>query len=444
MGCGRTGPTPGASCRPDRCGGTRRASFIRAAFVRRMRQHASTGAAIARCERPGRVRPAPFRDSTDPQRAVQPTASTTRSSNRRRRGADSGDDRRDAGTTGASDRFCGPVGARRSHRADPAAGRGRRPGRVAQRPNRRWWDADADALSRRARRLPRRRRPACGARRTCASPRRGLLGEVAGRRVLEVGCGVGAVRALPGRRGARGGRVRPVGRDAGARRRPRAARTGIRVPLVQADVCELPFADRRFDLAFSAFGAIPFVADSAGGDARGGPGAAPRAGAGCSLSTHPMRWAFPDDPGPAGLHRDPVVLRPLAVRGGGRDGRARLRRAPPDDGRPGPGDRRRRAACCGTSSSRSGRTGFAGSGASGRRCAARCFPGTAIFVAHADREAVIRPDSSPVAVAGGRTRRRGCSRPPTALDLVRPAAQLAGARAGSAIPCRRRPTASRR
>jgi len=42
-----------------------------------------------------------------------------------------------------------------------------------------------------------------------------------------------------------------------------AVRTGVAVPLVQADVCEMPFLDRSFDIAFSAFGAIPFVADSA-------------------------------------------------------------------------------------------------------------------------------------------------------------------------------------
>lgn len=72
------------------------------------------------------------------------------------------------------------------------------------------------------------------------------------------------------------------------------------MPLVQADVCALPFADAVFDVAFSAFGAIPFVADSAG--AMREVARVLRPGGRWVFSvTHPMRWAFPDDPGPAGL-----------------------------------------------------------------------------------------------------------------------------------------------
>ena len=40
-------------------------------------------------------------------------------------------------------------------------------------------------------------------------------------------------------------------------------RTGIDVPLVQADATALPFASESFDMAVSAFGAIAFVADPA-------------------------------------------------------------------------------------------------------------------------------------------------------------------------------------
>ena len=39
--------------------------------------------------------------------------------------------------------------------------------------------------------------------------------------------------------------------------------TGIVVPLVQAGAECLPFADSSFDVVCSAFGAVPFVADSA-------------------------------------------------------------------------------------------------------------------------------------------------------------------------------------
>ncbi len=42
-----------------------------------------------------------------------------------------------------------------------------------------------------------------------------------------------------------------------------SARSGVRVPLVQADAARLPFRDRSFDLACTAFGAVPFVDDSA-------------------------------------------------------------------------------------------------------------------------------------------------------------------------------------
>src|SRR5947209_10699887 len=90
----------------------------------------------------------------------------------------------------------------------------------------------------------------------------GLLGEVAGRRVLEVGCGAAAGARWLATRGAR-----PVGLDlsAGMLRHARAGarRAGVPVPLVQADATRLPFRDGTFDLAFTAFGAIPFVADSA-------------------------------------------------------------------------------------------------------------------------------------------------------------------------------------
>ena len=77
-------------------------------------------------------------------------------------------------------------------------------------------------------------------------------------------------------------------------------RSGIRVPLVQADVCELPFRTGAFDAAFSAFGAIPFVADSAGAMREVARVLQP-GGRWVFSVTHPMRWMFPDDPGPRGL-----------------------------------------------------------------------------------------------------------------------------------------------
>ena len=126
-----------------------------------------------------------------------------------------------------------------------------------------------------------------------------LLGDVAGLRVLEVGCGA-----------AQGGRwLVSQGADVVAfdvsygqleKGRELDRRTGVDVRTLQADAQHLPFRDGAFDLVVSAFGAIPFVADSAGTMRE--IARVLRPGGRCVFSvTHPTRWAFPDDPGPAGL-----------------------------------------------------------------------------------------------------------------------------------------------
>ncbi|HEX2773834.1 MAG TPA: class I SAM-dependent methyltransferase [Micromonosporaceae bacterium] len=126
-----------------------------------------------------------------------------------------------------------------------------------------------------------------------------LLGDVRGRRVLEVGCGAAAAARWLATAGAR-----PVAVDLSAgmlRHAVRGAETsGVRVPLVQADALALPFSDATFDIAFTAFGAIPFVADSAG--VMREVFRVLRPGAPWVFSvTHPMRWIFLDDPGEGGL-----------------------------------------------------------------------------------------------------------------------------------------------
>ncbi len=127
----------------------------------------------------------------------------------------------------------------------------------------------------------------------------GLLGDVAGRRILEVGCGSAPCSRYLRTRGAS---VVAFDLSAGMLDFATAAerRTGVPVPLVQADVCEMPFRDDSFDLAFSAFGAIPFVADSALAMRQVARVLVP-GGRWVFSATHPMRWMFPDDPGPAGL-----------------------------------------------------------------------------------------------------------------------------------------------
>ena len=127
-----------------------------------------------------------------------------------------------------------------------------------------------------------------------------LLGEVAGRDVLEVGCG-----AAQGARwlASQGARVTAFDVSYGQLLESRRldARSGVPVPrLVQADAQALPFRDGSFDVVVSAFGGIPFVADSA--RAMREVARVLRPGGRFVFSvTHPTRWAFPDDPGPGGL-----------------------------------------------------------------------------------------------------------------------------------------------
>lgn len=71
------------------------------------------------------------------------------------------------------------------------------------------------------------------------------------------------------------------------------ARPGV--PLVQADSLALPYRTGSFDVVFSAFGALPFVADLDA--ALTEVHRVLRPGGRFVFSVpHPMRWVFPDDP----------------------------------------------------------------------------------------------------------------------------------------------------
>jgi SAM-dependent methyltransferase len=168
----------------------------------------------------------------------------------------------------------------------------------SQRASRSWWDADADDyLAEHGRDLgdadfvwgPEGLREADA----------GLLGVVAGARVLEVGAG-----SAPCARWLLAQGARPVALDlSGAMLRHAAAlgaRTGLVVPLVQAGAERLPFRAASFDLACSAFGAVPFVADPARVMAEVARVLRP-GGRWVFAVNHPMRWVFPDDPGEEGL-----------------------------------------------------------------------------------------------------------------------------------------------
>ena len=166
------------------------------------------------------------------------------------------------------------------------------------RANRSWWDADADAyLAEHGDFLGEVDFVWCPEGLREADAR--LLGEVAGRRVLEVGCGAAMCARWLRTQGAD-----VVGLDLSAsmlrHATDAAARTGITVPLVQADAQRLPLADASFDVACTAFGAVPFVADSAAVMREVARVLRP-GGRWVFATTHPLRWVFPDDPGPAGL-----------------------------------------------------------------------------------------------------------------------------------------------
>jgi SAM-dependent methyltransferase len=129
-----------------------------------------------------------------------------------------------------------------------------------------------------------------------------LLGPVdhlAGLRVLEVGSGSAMCS-----RWLRANGAHPVAFDLSAgmlaHARSAATVTGLDVPLVQADAQYLPFRAASFDLAFTAFGAVPFVADSARVMREVARVLKP-GGRWVFSASHPTRWAFPDDPGPDGL-----------------------------------------------------------------------------------------------------------------------------------------------
>ena len=126
-----------------------------------------------------------------------------------------------------------------------------------------------------------------------------LLGDVAGRRVLEVGCGAAQCSRWLATQGATVVAFDLSGRQLAEARRLNAS-TGVPVPLVLADAQVLPFADEAFDLACSSYGAVPFTADSAAVMREVARVLRP-GGRWVFSTTHPFRWCFRDDPGPGGL-----------------------------------------------------------------------------------------------------------------------------------------------
>lgn len=181
-------------------------------------------------------------------------------------------------------------------------GRARADTETSERASRAWWDADADDYHRTHGEF-------LGVDSTAGEfvwcPEglhegdHHLLGEVARKDVLEVGCG-----SAPCSRWLAGRGARVVGLDISMQMLARGARAmetgGQAVPLVQAGAESLPFADASFDIACSAFGAVPFVADSARVMREIHRVLRP-GGRWVFAVNHPIRWIFLDDPGPRGL-----------------------------------------------------------------------------------------------------------------------------------------------
>ena len=164
-----------------------------------------------------------------------------------------------------------------------------------------WWDADADTyLDDHGAHLGTAEFVWCPEGLTEASAE--LLGPVAalrGKRVLEIGCG-----AAQCTRWLRSHGVHAVGLDLSAGMLAHAGRldlaSGLTSPVLHADALALPVCDAAVDAVVSAFGALPFVADSGLWFREAARVLRPGGRLVVSI-THPMRWAFPDDPGEEGL-----------------------------------------------------------------------------------------------------------------------------------------------
>jgi len=138
-----------------------------------------------------------------------------------------------------------------------------------------------------------------------------LLGVRDGMTVLEIGAGAAQCsRWLAGHHDVRvvasdlsmgmlrtGRRIEAATGDAA---RPSGTPVPRPLPLLQCDGLALPLAAASVDRVFTAYGVVPFVADS--GAVLAEAARVLRPGGRFVFSTsHPVRWAFPDDPGERGL-----------------------------------------------------------------------------------------------------------------------------------------------
>lgn len=126
-----------------------------------------------------------------------------------------------------------------------------------------------------------------------------LLGDVRHKRILELGCGAAAAGRWLMTQGAE-----VIGLDLSAGMLRHASlqnhSSGVPLPLVQADAANLPFGPESFDIVCTAFGAVPFIEDSAR-VMREVHRVLKPGGRWVFSATHPIRWIFLDDPTEHGL-----------------------------------------------------------------------------------------------------------------------------------------------
>lgn len=125
----------------------------------------------------------------------------------------------------------------------------------------------------------------------------GLLGDLTGATVLEIGAGAAQCARWVA---ARAARVVATDLSLGMLREGADAARGAGVPLAQCDARVLPFAPAAFDVVFTSYGALPFVADADRVLAEAARVLRP-GGRFVASVPHPVRWALPDVPGPEGL-----------------------------------------------------------------------------------------------------------------------------------------------
>jgi SAM-dependent methyltransferase len=123
--------------------------------------------------------------------------------------------------------------------------------------NRKHWNEESDAYQRRHGAALRRTPMAWGVWRI-PEAEVGVLGDLQGKDVLELGCGGARWSIALAKLGAR-----PVGLDLSegqlAHARRARSRAHVRVALIQASAEQLPFSDRTFDVVFADHGATSFT-----------------------------------------------------------------------------------------------------------------------------------------------------------------------------------------